>query len=138
MRESDIIAPKGALVQHFDATNQQHYCFIPESKDPVIIAVACVPNVDMVVVAFKRDDEGVFLFIVLRRRESPLRSKSTVLGQEKGDVGSETQGGMSMWCSSSEELFPKPDISQVKRAGCDCSSDRNSSRCPSHDVPIEA
>ncbi len=131
MRESDVMAPEGALFQKFNAIHQQRHCFIPESKDPVIIAVTCTPIVDMVVADFKRDDEGNFLFIVLRRRESLLRSKGTVLGQDKGDVGSEAQDGMSMCRSSSHAQFPKPDIPQAKGAGCDCSSDRNSSRCSS-------
>jgi len=63
MRESDVMAPKGALVENFDAINQQRHCFIPESKDPVIIAVTCAPIVDMVVADFKRDDEGNFYSI---------------------------------------------------------------------------
>lgn len=131
MRESDVMAPKGASVQDFNAINQQRHCFIPESKDPVIMAVTCAPVVDMLVADFKRDDEGSFLFSFLRRRESQLHSKSTVLGQDKGDVGSEAQDGMSMCRFSSHVQFPKPDIPQAKGAGCDCSSDRDSSRCSS-------
>lgn len=58
MREIDVMAPKGALVQRFNAVDQQRHCFIPESKDPVIIAVTCAPVVDMVVADVKRDDES--------------------------------------------------------------------------------
>ncbi len=83
MRESDVMAPKGVSVQEFNAINQQRRCFIPESKDPVIIAVTCAPVVDMLVADFKRDDEGNFLLGFLRRRESQLHGTGTRQGQRR-------------------------------------------------------
>jgi hypothetical protein len=84
MRESDVMAPKGASVQDFNAINQQRHCFIPESKDPVIMAVTCAPVVDMLVADFKRDDEGSFFVQFPEKAREPASFEKHGTGTRQG------------------------------------------------------